>query len=132
LDYPKTIKNEKVFNESAPPGFDGIFDWSWLEGCFGNTKIMPMDIDAIVERKGNFLIFETKHMGVPVPQGQMITLKKLVGLRKITVMIIHGKKLPERFTVLYPNGVKQDYIGLEKAKEVVTNWFNYADKVAAK
>ena len=88
---------------------------------------MPMDIDAIVERKGNFLIFETKHIGVPVPQGQMITLKKLVELGKITVMIIHGKTIPESFTVYYPNGDKQDYIGLEQAKKVVIRWFKYAD-----
>jgi hypothetical protein len=127
LDYPKTIKNEKAFKESAPPGFDGIFDWSWVTGCFGDTKIMPMDIDGIVERKGNFLIFETKRIGTPVPRGQMITLNKLIEVGKMTVMIIYGKKLPERFTIIYPNGVKKDYIGLEKAKERVASWFRYAD-----
>lgn len=127
MDYPKTIKNEKAFQESTPPGFDGIFDWSWVMGCFGDTKIMPMDIDGIVERKGNFLIFETKRNGIPVPKGQMITLNRLVEVGKMTVMIIYGKKLPERFTIIYPNGVKKDYIGLEKAKERVASWFKYAD-----
>jgi len=51
------------------------------------------DIDAIIERKGKFLIFETKNNGVEVPRGQEITLEQLLKLGKgnIHIMIIYGK-----------------------------------------
>ena len=43
------------FKQASPAGFDGVFDWDFLEPAFGGTKIMPMDIDAVVERKGRIL-----------------------------------------------------------------------------
>lgn len=38
------------------------------------TKIKPMDFDAVVERKGHKLVFETKAPGTPLQVGQVITL----------------------------------------------------------
>lgn len=31
------------FKQASPAGFDGVFDWDFLEPAFGGTKIMPMD-----------------------------------------------------------------------------------------
>ena len=52
-----------------------------------------MDIDAVVERKGKILVFETKDPSVEVPQGQAITLQRLIlcGRGQIYVMILYGK-----------------------------------------
>jgi hypothetical protein len=37
IEYPET------FNRSLPAGFDGVFAWDFLRGCFGGPIIMPMD-----------------------------------------------------------------------------------------
>jgi len=80
------------FAQAKPAGFDGVFNWDFLDGCFGKT-IRPMDFDGVVERHSNFLIFETKDEGVEIPFGQALTLKNLVllGKGKITVFHVVGK-----------------------------------------
>lgn len=86
------INNEERFFEALPAGFDGIFDWDFLKGAFGNV-IMPMDLDGVVERYGNILIFETKAPGVEIKRGQVITLEAFLNLRPgaVTVFIVYGK-----------------------------------------
>lgn len=76
---------------------DGVWDWAILKGCFGDTKIMPTDVDGLVERNGLFLVLETKQSGAEVPQGQLITFQQLAKTGKFTIFIIWGKKhWPER------------------------------------
>ena len=76
-DLPDTILYPDKFKKSLGAGFDGVFNWKWTEGCFGDTKIKPMDFDGVVERYGNYLIFETKDIGKPISLGQLITLNNL-------------------------------------------------------
>jgi hypothetical protein len=87
------IKYPDKFRQTNPAGFDGVFDWDFLKPAFDGTKIEPMDIDAVIERKGKFLIFETKDIDKAIPQGQQITLKNLIilGEGKIHLMVIYGK-----------------------------------------
>lgn len=87
------IKYPKTFTAATPANFDGVFDWDFLLPAFAGTKIQPMDLDSVVERKGHVLIFETKGKGVPIPRGQEITLESLIkiGKGKIVVFIIYGK-----------------------------------------
>jgi len=127
-ELPDTIFNRNKFLKTLPPSFDGVYDWSWTKGCFGKTKITPTDLDAIIERNGNFLVFETKTPGILVPQGQMILLNRLVDTRFFTIMIIWGKKYPEKFLTMFPNGGEREYFGIEEAKKIVKYWFNYADR----
>jgi hypothetical protein len=128
-DLPSTIRNPDTFRRAAPAGFDGVFDWSWTQGCFGQTKITPMDLDGIIERKGQFLLFETKDVGVQIPQGQLITLQSLHKLNVFTVMIIHGKELPEVSHCWYPNSkAKVTLNGANEAARFVSRWFLWADK----
>ena len=63
---PTTILYPEKFKQSLAAGFDGCFDWSWTDGCFGKTRIKPMDFDGVVERKGNLLVFESKDLGIKV------------------------------------------------------------------
>ena len=49
------IRNMDAFRAS-------IWDWSWLNGAFGD-KIRVTDIDGMVERCGNFLMIEGKKGG---------------------------------------------------------------------
>lgn len=87
------IKYEDTFKDAMPAGFDGVFDWDFLIPIFKGTKITPMDIDCIVERRGHTLMLETKNAGVPVPLGQAITLETQIKYSrgKTTVYIIYGK-----------------------------------------
>jgi hypothetical protein len=123
-----TIRHPETFLRAAPAGFDGVFDWSWTKGCFGDTKIAPMDMDAVIERRGNFLVLETKSVGAVVPQGQLMTLKALHSLGRFTVMIIHGKSAPEVSQCWYPNSKKMAELhGVDEAREFVARWYRWAD-----
>lgn len=92
---PSTIKHHATFERSLPVGFDGVFDWSWTQGHLGQGKITPMDFDGVVERKGNFIVFETKGAHVPIPQGQLMTLEAAYRLGVFTVLLVQGKTAPE-------------------------------------
>ena len=48
---------------------------------------MPMDFDGVVNRYMQFLLFETKNEGVPIPKGQYITLEEAVETRFFMVII---------------------------------------------
>ena len=85
------IKHPERFNAARPAGFDGIFEWDFLREAFLPTKIEPMDLDAIVERRMRFLCFETKDNGVPIPEGQRLTLENLVRTGYFTVIVMRGK-----------------------------------------
>ena len=126
---PSTIKHPGGFLHSLAAGFDGVFDWSWTQGCFGSGRITPMDFDGVVERKGNFILFETKNLGVPIPDGQMYTLQAAHRLGCFTIFLIHGKTAPEAAQVWYPGReARHEVEGVDAIKERVAAWYAYADK----
>ena len=127
MKLPNTIIYPEQFNKSKPARYDGVFDWSWTDGCFGETKIKPMDWDGVVERYGNFIVFETKNPGIEIPMGQRITLEAAHKTGLFTIMLIWGKSCPENFEVWFPNGKIRKYEGIEKARQVVMKWFEYAN-----
>ena len=118
-----TINNAELF-------MAGFWDWGCLDGCFGETKIKPTDIDGFVERNGRFLIFETKKPNADIPMGQQITFDRLIELGVVTVVIIWGlKNKPERIRLLtsrilidYPNA------DMETLQHITRKWFEWADK----
>lgn len=129
MNTPDTIYNPDAFLRAPSAGFDGVFDWSWTKGCFGETKITPMDFDGVIERKGNFILFETKKVGVPIPSGQLFTLQAAHRLGCFTIMLIHGKTEPESFEVWYAGtSAKRQFNGIEEARRIVSGWFTYANK----
>jgi len=62
------IHSPRQFGLWLPAGFDGVFEWDFLDGAFG-PSIRPMDHDCVVERNGQFLVFETKQAGVALQAG---------------------------------------------------------------
>lgn len=132
-NLPPTIKHPEAFKNSPAAGFDGTFDWSWTEGCFGKTKITPMDFDGVVERKGNFIVFETKDKGLTVPQGQLITLGRFWERGGVTVLFVYGKMKLERCIYVLPrksnrpSPISGELIGVEKAQDFVKKWYAHAD-----
>lgn len=74
----------------------GRWDWRPIFGSFAHD-VRPMDIDCIVERKGQFLVFETKRANGDVPRGQEIALERLSVLPQFTVAKLFGEPdVPER------------------------------------
>lgn len=73
-----------------------LWDWCILDGCFGEGRIRPSDLDGIVERKDHFLIIEAKPFGRPLETGQRITLEALSRRDRFKVIVVWGPVgLPE-------------------------------------
>ena len=84
------IRHPKRFASWLPALFDGEFQWDFLLPAWKGTKIQPMDFDAVIERRGHVLIFETKVPGKSVDLGQQITLTDQ-WRKGATVMQLVGK-----------------------------------------
>lgn len=148
-----TLYNKDVFELCPAMGFDGYFDWDWTKGCLGTKHITPMDIDGITERGGNFLLFETKNKGNPIPLGQFITIRKLYSMGCFTVIFCDKVNPPTQMSVWTAPGFKgvkgrqmtykeevangrkvyhptyRDLSGKpEEARNFVLNWYEFADK----
>ena len=109
----------------------GIWDWSILDGCFGNTKISPTDIDGCIERRGHKLFIETKLPGVKLPFGQELTLYSLVNDGH-TVLVVWGENdTPQRMKIITPfEDGEEKPTDLEGFRSVVRNWFRMAEDTA--
>jgi hypothetical protein len=138
--HPKNFK-DSVWSMECPYcqrliGFDGIFHWNWVLDAIGYssavTRIHPMDFDGVIERKFNYLIFETKDAGVPVSQAQKWTLERLIHANSITIMYVEGKTMPESFkaTVYFRDGrnIFEEGQGHKHAIDYVKRWFSWANK----
>lgn len=106
-----------------------LWDWSVLDGCFGDTKIKPTDIDGFIERNGKFLAIETKSPGVDLNVGQLISFKSLVRTGYFTVAIVWGNPgRPTRITLMTRKAtLEYRNADLAKLRWIVSRWFSYAD-----
>lgn len=59
-----------------------------LNGLMG--KLLPSNLDMVMERNGYFLVGEWKHAGEKISIGQNILLKQLAKLDKFLVLVIQG------------------------------------------
>lgn len=107
-----------------------LWDWAVLNGCFGDTRIMPTDIDGAIERCQQFLFIETKEPGVSLKQGQRIFYRALSSKPGITVFVVWGTPgAPTELQVFAENGVSRRYAcDLEKLRAFVAKWFALADR----
>lgn len=128
------IHSEGEFRRALPANFDGVFDWDFLIRAF-DYGITPMDIDAIVERRGRFLVFETKKPGQEVPKGQQITLRAMLSLPVFSVLFLDGKRQEEmqRFIYAYRNkrfefSHESPPVVAAKLVETCSVWFQNVDK----
>ena len=110
----------------------GIWDWGILDGCFGDTRIKPTDLDGFTERKGKFLILEAKAPDEPLVEtdGQMISFRALQKTGLFTVMILWGpNSLPQKMKVLAPKWTSIVVeVDLAQVRCAVNMWFLYADR----
>lgn len=117
-----TIKNLEVFVEN-------LWDWGFLDGCFGGTRIRVTDIDGLVERNGHFLLIEAKSPGKDVPTGQRILFDRLVQDKRWHVLIVWGEaNKPEEMQVWGRRKTRADEATVQRA---VRRWFEYAERQRA-
>ena len=105
-----------------------LWDWGFLDGCFGNTKIRVTDLDGLVERNGHFLFIEAKSSGVGVPRGQQILFDRLIESGRNTVLVVWGEpNRPEMARLWGGTEFGTDEAGVQA---IVRDWFQYASKEA--
>ena len=107
----------------------GFWNWAILDGCFGETKIMPTDLEGFVERKGKFLILETKAPGVRLRLGQKITFQRLVDTGYFVVLVIWGQtnKPKEIMTMTTKGETLHQDADVNLLRNFVSRWFEWAD-----
>jgi len=118
-----TIQNAELY-------VAGQWDWAILDGCFGKTRIRPTDVDGLVERKGKFLMLETKQLGATIPEGQRLTHKAFVAQGNSVIVVWGSANHPERILAMSPanpDGRLFENASLQTLKNLVTYWFERTD-----
>lgn len=109
----------------------GHIDFNAFQNLHTNSKIIPMDLDMIWERKGKFLVCEWKRPEEKVSKGQEILLKQLSRQENFTVLIIFGWTDPEtviqRFYTVKEHDCRLAGEGLEQLKEYIRLWFTVVE-----
>ena len=106
-----------------------LWDWGFLDDCWGGTRIKVSDIDGIVERKGKFLVLEPKGIGINVPMGQRLMFEAMVRTGYFVVVIIWGEtNKPLQAQVLMPSGIKMyNNANVELIRNIAKCWFSWAN-----
>ena len=102
------------------------WDWAVFSGCFGSSKMSVSDLDGIIERRGNFLVIETKLPGVPISMGQSILFSHLSEVPGFTVIVVWGNPGKAEKMMRWPDGGKID-ITTEQLRDEVSKWYQYAN-----
>lgn len=108
----------------------GVWDWAILDGCFGETRIKPTDIDGCVERNGHALILETKQPGANIPTGQKIMFSNMAKTGFASVIVIWGDTNSPQEMMLFHGETIEDRrpVTLDGLRERVSKWFEWANR----
>ena len=108
----------------------GHWDWAILNGCFGDSKIKPTDIDGAIERNGFFLFLEAKAPGAQLKMGQRIFYEQLTRVKHISAIVVWGQtNRPAQYQM-------HNWIGTskilpctpEKFRAIVAKWYERANQ----
>ena len=100
-----------------------------------NPKLLPSNLDMVIERFGHFLIGEWKRPGEKISLGQEILLKRLAGKDDIVVLLIEGDT-DDGMVVNKIEAINKDgtlnYIGAdtETLKKFIRFWYEHTEKKA--
>jgi len=97
-----------------------------------NPKLLPSDLDMIIERKGKFFVGEWKRQGENISQGQEILLKTLAKQSQFTVCVIIGNTDTE--TVIHSilcinksGEYRKIGASLDDLKVFINQWYEWAN-----
>jgi hypothetical protein len=100
-----------------------------------NLKLLPSNLDMVIERFGNFLVGEWKRPSEKISLGQEILLKRLATKEDFTVLLIEGDT-DDGMVVNKIEAINKDgtliYIGTnkEELKNFIRFWYEHAEKKA--
>ena len=109
-------------------------DFNQLQGMIkSNPKVLPSDLDMILERRCQFLVGEWKRDGEHMSQGQLILLQNLAKQPQFHVIVIHGdtdgETVVNKFESINKRG---EFIhqgdSLDDLKGFINRWYDYADR----
>lgn len=103
-----------------------LWDWGFLDDCFENG-IRVTDVDGLVERRGNFLVIETKAPGVSVPEGQRILFDQLTRSPRFNVLILWGRPNAPELMQLW-NYTDPEPTNVVDVKARVARWYRWANE----
>ena len=104
-----------------------------FEEFFGMLgKVIPSNIDMVMERRNYFLIGEWKRPNEKISKGQEILLKAFAKLDRFTVLVIIGdtdnKMVVNKFWKINKDGkLFLAGSGVEQLKDFITDWYVLAD-----
>ena len=112
-------------NKEAPH-----IDFEELVGLLG--KVVPSNLDMVLERKGHFLFAEWKRDNEKVSKGQEILLKALSRVPNATVLIVNGDtddgmRVDTFWRVVPDETCVQSGKGLIEFKDYIIEWYLVAD-----
>jgi hypothetical protein len=109
---------------------DGLWDWACLDGCFGETKIKPNNIDGMVERNSRFLLLEAIRPETKLPYRQDVIFRRLIQTGLFTVIIIWGEKNnAQKIELRTSRGIKHyENASNNTLWNIVAQWFDFANK----
>lgn len=134
------MANGQIQNRAAFDGSPSVRAWStdrekliwdFMKPAF-DWGIAPTDIDGLVERNGNYLLFECKRKGAEIPIGQQRLLRDLNERHGFTVFVVTGftESTICELDVFWPRRVRHEpyrniraRVLLDKARQ----WFDWAD-----
>jgi len=97
-----------------------------------NPKLLPSDLDMIIERKGKFFVGEWKRQGENLSQGQEILLKTLAKQQQFTVCVIIGNTDIETvinsvLCISKSGEYRKIGASLDDLKVFINQWYEWAD-----
>ncbi len=123
-----TIRNKKAY-------MDALWDWGFLDRCFGKTRIKVSDVDGAVERNGHVLFIEAKPPFKDISVGQAIMFSQFAQ-NGFTVLVVWGPtNEPAQMQVWIPhvaNPLKRVQASQSHVQEFVRKWFVWADQIGSK
>jgi hypothetical protein len=97
-----------------------------------NPKFLPSNLDMVLERKGKFLVGEWKRPSESISRGQEILLERLSDTGLAIVLIIEGdtdeQMIVNKIQILTSAGLEDVGETLEDLKNIIRNWYEWADK----
>jgi hypothetical protein len=118
-------------NPAAPDA--SRWDWYWLDGCFGPTKISLTDVDQLVyavERNDAILWIEVKRPGQEPGQGQRLLLEAFSRKDRCVALILWGRHDAPETAQWIVDGKSCEIVAAdrEQVAEWVHKWFLRAER----
>lgn len=97
-----------------------------------NPKLLPSDLDMIIERRGKFFVGEWKRQGENMNQGQAILLQTLAKQPQFTVCVIIGntdnETIVQSILCISKSGeYKKIGASFDDLKVFINQWYEWAN-----